>query len=144
MDSKVPSGLFTELQRLRAYIYSTSSEICEQGTLIAALDAVHTLLTWVKDNETCLECGTVFAWHFMAGKQTVSMIRRRHPVALVLLAYYCVALRCVEDYWFLQGWAKDLFNAIKNALPLGFQPWIELPRTLIVMETSIESPIVDA
>jgi hypothetical protein len=55
----------------------------------------------------------------------MEMLRKRDMLALVILAYYGVALHWLRDHIWLKGWGKEVVDAVKNAVEPEWQRCLE-------------------
>ncbi|KAK0724050.1 hypothetical protein B0H67DRAFT_481487 [Lasiosphaeris hirsuta] len=63
----------------------------------------------------------IAAWPISMADEFIPLLRRRHQVALVLLAYYCAVMQATEvGYWFTQGWG---LSGIQDIERLMVSPW---------------------
>ncbi|KJX94527.1 hypothetical protein TI39_contig4181g00002 [Zymoseptoria brevis] len=53
--------------------------------------------------------------------QFASLVKRRVPQALILLAHYCVLLDVLDDKWWFRGWARRLLQDVQDSLNERFQ-----------------------
>lgn len=67
------------------------------------------------------------------------MLRKRRPQALVILAYYCVLLDCLEDRWWMEGWATRVLQDVNNTLQPQWLHWISWPATVCLMKSGTAS-----
>ena len=63
-----------------------------------------------------------------------SLIRRRVPQALVILAYYCVLLDVLDTRWWMHGWSRRVLRDVISTLPENWQSWIEWPMQAVLMK----------
>ncbi|KAF2454163.1 hypothetical protein BDY21DRAFT_354248 [Lineolata rhizophorae] len=64
-------------------------------------------------------------WPMAVSPLFITMIQKRDPMALSLLALYCgVIMRRAPSRWFTQGWSIRVVEAIAAALPLEWLPAI--------------------
>lgn len=59
-------------------------------------------------------------WGSAIDEEYIKLLRLGRPMALVILAHYCVLLYHDTKSWCLVGWAETVFRAIKGALN---EPW---------------------
>lgn len=57
----------------------------------------------------------------------LALVQSLDPLALVLLAIYCVLLKRADEYWWLEGSAEKLLRIIVKQLPPEWHSWIEWP-----------------
>ncbi|KAH8788469.1 hypothetical protein F5883DRAFT_532132 [Diaporthe sp. PMI_573] len=84
------------------------------------------------------EFRAVFLWPGMMSGKYLSMLRKQHPAALVVLAHFCVVMRMAEPFsWFLEGWAKALMTAIFEQVSEGlWSRLLEWPSRAMAMNVS--------
>ncbi|KPM38477.1 hypothetical protein AK830_g8108 [Neonectria ditissima] len=79
-----------------------------------------------------LELRAAFHWPLRLSDEYLDLLRGRDPIAMVVLAHYCVLLHYAESTcWFLEGWSKTTIQNIANDLsdsPL--QDLIEWPLSI--------------
>lgn len=54
----------------------------------------------------------VFHWIYQLDDAFVAGLSTKDPIALIILGYFCVLLRTLERYWFLEGWASHIMREI--------------------------------
>ncbi|KAF7551254.1 hypothetical protein G7046_g7767 [Stylonectria norvegica] len=69
----------------------------------------------------------VFGWLYRMQEPYVACLRRREPLALVILAYYAPLLDTLKKCWFLDGWSEHLLTAIGEILDSGVRGWLHWP-----------------
>ena len=55
-------------------------------------------------------------WANTLPEEFVSLIRKWHGLALVIVAHYCVVLNTALQVWWLRGWGRGLFGVIWRSL----------------------------
>lgn len=86
-----------------------------------ALDGLRRVLSWPG-----LESGFV-AWPGMVSVEYLRLLHHQHPVALIILAHYCVLIKRIERVWYLRGLGQNLLSSIHEVLPPKWRPWLEWP-----------------
>ncbi|GKT64186.1 C6 finger domain-containing protein [Colletotrichum tofieldiae] len=69
----------------------------------------------------------VFAWLFVLEEDFIVSVENRHPVALLLLAYYGVLLRRLEHYWFMAGWSRQIVTGVSRLLSPQYTQLLQWP-----------------
>jgi hypothetical protein len=69
----------------------------------------------------------VFVWLFRLSEQYVACLQQRKPVAMVILAYFCVLLNDLSSSWWIKGWAEHLISEIYASLTAEHRLWIRWP-----------------
>lgn len=81
------------------------------------------------------EVAATLSWPAKAPETYITMVNRRIPEALVLLAHYCLVLNTVDHYWWIRGMSKSLLRTIHKALGREWENWIAWPlQDLVVRE----------
>lgn len=68
-----------------------------------------------------------------------SLVKRRVPQALVILAHYCVVLDVLNTRWWMHGWPARVMTDIVATLPQQWAQWVEWPVQSILVKP--HSPI---
>ncbi|KAK2785187.1 hypothetical protein FQN51_003930 [Onygenales sp. PD_10] len=74
---------------------------------------------------------TVFRWPILLPEAYLAHLKLRKPMALVILAHYCVILCRLDSCWWSQGWAGYLFETIYRSLDAGWRPLLRWPMQMI-------------
>lgn len=59
-------------------------------------------------------------WGDMVNERYIELVKRKEPMALIILAHYCVLLFHATEQWCFEGWAGKVFQAIRASLE---DPW---------------------
>jgi hypothetical protein len=70
----------------------------------------------------------LYIWPLSVEEQYFEFLRQRHPVALVLLAFYCAQLRAFEDYWFVGRQGAVWLENVEAVLDGRLSEWLLWPR----------------
>ncbi|EME42920.1 hypothetical protein DOTSEDRAFT_173450 [Dothistroma septosporum NZE10] len=73
----------------------------------------------------------VVAWPVLAGATYVSLLKRRDPLALVILGHYGVALHLYGRLWMIEGLGKRLTEAIAEELDVAWRPLLAWPLSRV-------------
>lgn len=68
---------------------------------------------------------TVFMWMCEIPTQFQCSLQQRHPFALAIFSYYCVALHRLRGLWWIPSWGQRVVNAIKKELSSEWKTYIE-------------------
>jgi hypothetical protein len=56
------------------------------------------------------------------------MVEERRLQALILVAAYCILLKCIEEFWLIRGKPESLLAAVKRELPdMLVDKWLKWP-----------------
>ncbi|KAK9372449.1 uncharacterized protein V1513DRAFT_460580 [Lipomyces chichibuensis] len=70
---------------------------------------------------------SAMAWPITVPQEYIALLWSRQPMALVILAHYCVILRLLDRRWWLTGWSEKLVKEIYNSLDASWRPSIRWP-----------------
>ena len=73
----------------------------------------------------------VFRWAVDVPGLYLSLVKRREPMALVILAYYGLLLHSIDGIWWAEGRGARLIQAIWLILPATWQPELQWLRDVI-------------
>ncbi|KAH8593125.1 hypothetical protein B0O99DRAFT_628147 [Bisporella sp. PMI_857] len=114
--------LVDRLLALEPRISSQSLDQDEEDTVIikeAAESLVNCLLSVHGNNSLAasVELRAAFRWALRLPTRYLDLTRRRNPMAMVVLAHYCVVLHYAESTcWFFEGWARTVVDNIMGYL----------------------------
>jgi hypothetical protein len=74
---------------------------------------------------------SVFRWPIVVPDAYLVHLRSRKPMALVILAHYCVILRRLDTCWWSTGWSGHLFEAIYLTLEVNWKPLLRWPMEMV-------------
>ncbi|KAJ8103614.1 hypothetical protein POJ06DRAFT_242448 [Lipomyces tetrasporus] len=94
--------------------------------------AIHELrVSFEKLCSKCEQVRTALAWSSAVSPAFIALLKSRQPIALVILAHYCVILRRLDGCWWLTGWSARLVEEIYRSLDASWQPSIRWPVKVI-------------
>ncbi|KAH7121578.1 hypothetical protein EDB81DRAFT_700484 [Dactylonectria macrodidyma] len=100
----------------------------ERKTLVEAAILLMDVIESAKHTKQTLatpEIRAVFSWPARLSTAYLTLTRQHHPLAMVVLSFFCVLLNAREDnYWFLHGWAAILLKSIARIVVDS--PWKEM------------------
>ncbi|KAK9492442.1 hypothetical protein V1508DRAFT_158707 [Lipomyces doorenjongii] len=79
----------------------------------------------------CLQVRIAMAWPITVPPAYIILLKSRQPMALVILAHYCVILRWLERCWWLTGWSEKLVEEIYQSLDASWRPSIRWPVKIV-------------
>ncbi|KAL3485011.1 hypothetical protein BJX62DRAFT_44214 [Aspergillus germanicus] len=71
-------------------------------------------------------------WPMEVSMEYMALLQQGHPGALILLAHYCVLLRYMERYWYFEGQAAALLQAIRGRLGERWRGSLEWPVDVVL------------
>lgn len=51
-------------------------------------------------------------WIYQLDDIYIAGLNKKEPVSLIILGHFCVLLRTLEEYWFIEGWAVHIMDEI--------------------------------
>lgn len=69
----------------------------------------------------------IFGWLYRMQDPFVASLRRKEPIALLILAYYAPLLKTLKKCWFLDGWSEHLLTSIGEVLAPDLSGWLQWP-----------------
>ena len=132
--AEVPIALQT-LQSLVEDLPMETDErnICKRAVLLLILE-FRTILTQPRD------FGQILRWSILVDSPFLELVRMRRPLALVVLAHYCVIFHHATTRWCLKGWAEKVFYAIKASLDQSWAQHLDWGTEAIEVEPQLRFP----
>ncbi|KAF7591537.1 hypothetical protein BBP40_001475 [Aspergillus hancockii] len=75
-----------------------------------------------------LETADVFAWLLEMSEEYLELLRQEAPAALIVFAYFCVAIKAIEWMWWMEGLSARLMSQLESALDAHYHGWLQWPR----------------
>lgn len=69
----------------------------------------------------------VHTWPVQVPQDYLDLLKDRNPVALILLAHYCILLRPLEGHWYMSGYSRRLLTRIYTQVDETYRPWLQWP-----------------
>ncbi|KAJ5922741.1 hypothetical protein N7516_010444 [Penicillium verrucosum] len=63
-------------------------------------------------------------WVLYMSPQYHSLLDARHPMALLILAHYCLLIRQLKMEWFMQSWSERVLITVHNLLDKEWQAYL--------------------
>lgn len=70
---------------------------------------------------------SVMAWFSIISEEYLKMLEDKVPEALLVVAYYCVALKKAENMWWVRGKGENLLKTVLRELGPGWERWTAWP-----------------
>ena len=90
-----------------------------------------------------IDIGDLSRWQVFVSTGYIRLIQARNPPALIILAYYAVAMTTVRAAWYTQNWAEYTLRGIRQDLPGPMQEYIQWPLEQVqtrLNELGVRSP----
>ncbi|TVY51462.1 Sterol uptake control protein 2 [Lachnellula cervina] len=69
--------------------------------------------------------GMIYLWPSKVSKEYISLMHKRRPEALVILAHYALLVKRMNMLWYLRGVGAKLLVAINDELAEQYKPYVE-------------------
>ena len=91
------------------------------------------------NNRTIYECevSIAFLWPVLIPQEFVDRLHAGEPIALILLAHYCVILHHLDSYWWMNGWATYIVRKINRELDDSMRSWLEWATKVVAVSEKI-------
>ncbi|KAH8681657.1 hypothetical protein BX600DRAFT_429577 [Xylariales sp. PMI_506] len=70
----------------------------------------------------------IFGWLYRMPLNYVDCLRRKSPLALIVLTYYTVLLRLLEKHWYMAGWSNHILTRATELLGSEYLAWTLWPH----------------
>ncbi|KAL3469573.1 hypothetical protein BJX99DRAFT_69239 [Aspergillus californicus] len=127
-------GITSQLEHLHDFVNSEIAIPEDRETFFQALGRLKASFNSIQNAEPPLECGMLYLWPLSIEEPFFNFLRQRHPVALVLLAFYCAQLYAFSDYWFVGKQGAAWLSHVTVALGGRFDGLLEWPRAVVERE----------
>ena len=130
------AAVFEDLQRI------TQQEFEDQNVAITYRSAIEDLETaFRRYSNVQEEPGFVFVWGVVVSEQYVTQLRRKEPMALVLLGHYAALLHGIAGLWWSGQRGRQLVYAVCQLLPSAWQSAMTWPKQATDDSTTFEAQI---
>ena len=118
------------LQELRRLIIETASDAKDVQVYLIALENLarsfpSTFTPGSRSAQTSPQI--VFVWLYRLSDEFVQCLQDRNPIALVILAHFCVLLNDLSSLWWIKGWVEHLLSEIYKSLDGERKMWMSWP-----------------
>jgi len=67
------------------------------------------------------------SWFSTISDEFLKLLEDKLPEALLIAAYYCVALKRAENMWWVSGKPENLLRTVMGELPAEWERWTKWP-----------------
>lgn len=118
------------LQALQQLIEEAASDMSNVQVYLQALEKLArsfpaTSSSSARSSQTSPQ--TAFVWLYRVSDEFVICLQRRDPIALVILAHFCVLLNDLSHIWCMKGWVEHLLSEIHRSLDEEHRMWMNWP-----------------
>ncbi|RAO67978.1 uncharacterized protein BHQ10_003990 [Talaromyces amestolkiae] len=91
-----------------------------------------TLAVVMKPGEgTRIQTADIFAWLLEVSNEYLEFLGQEEPIALIVFAYFCVALQQIEWMWWMEGLSSRLLMQLYSVLDKEYRGWLKWPQEQI-------------
>lgn len=139
-EQPVLKDIYDYIPSFTAILATKSMDEAARTEMDAAIEAVKTALEFsmapYRDNR---ELRFMFLWPIKLSSNFLSMLRQRHPAALVCMGIYALLMRVAEPiYWFMEGWSERVVAAILEAIEPSWVDAMQWSLQAIKAQSEIE------
>lgn len=127
-ESLLPSDILSQFSCLRDLVESASLNPEEKEDYMSTISSLELSSKHMMAAGLRLEIGMALFWPYMIPKSMMRAIYNREPLALILLAHFCVLLSFFEHQWITKGWARQVLADIIPSIPSSYASWLNWPR----------------
>jgi hypothetical protein len=118
-------------------VVPNDSSWSEESVAVYRASALHLAKSFAFMDKTGMDSGvstwTILGmWPVTVDQGYMDLLYERHPGALILLAYYCIILRQMQQRWYFAGRAAKLMTTIVDLLDTRWRPYIEDAIRIVV------------
>jgi hypothetical protein len=92
-----------------------------------ALSKVRRVFSLLVNNPQISKLSSVMAWFSMISEDFLKMLEQKIPEALLVVVFYCVALKKAEHMWWVRGKGENLLRTLLAELGPGWERWTAWP-----------------
>lgn len=85
-------------------------------------------------NPAMSDVATVMSWSAGLPSRYLAALEQGHPTAMLILAYYTVALHRMERYWWINGEPSRILLAVYWLFDESMRPWLDWPLQVLNLE----------
>lgn len=118
------------LAQLLYLLLADSSE--DSNLCCAALNSLRRLLAMAATPGQTVTIKTLtYSWPVQVPQKYITLISERKPKALIVLAHYCVMLKMLDSFWFMEGCAARILEQCRQNLESQWHRYIEWPLSVV-------------
>jgi hypothetical protein len=106
---------------------SSSLSAEEKNTLNTILKSLRRVFNILAYNPNISKLSAVMSWFSMISDEYLKMLKEKIPEALLIVAFYCVALKRAEHMWWMRGKGENLLRTVMGELGQEWEQWTRWP-----------------
>jgi hypothetical protein len=116
-----------QLSALSALAAASSLSAEQKLTLNEMLQKVRRVFSILAYNPKISQLSAVMSWFSMLSEDYLKMLEEKIPEALLIVVFYCVALKRAEHMWWVKGKGENLLRTVMGELGSGWETWTDWP-----------------
>ncbi|QKX57873.1 uncharacterized protein TRUGW13939_04993 [Talaromyces rugulosus] len=124
-----------DIEKNISLLFKLNSDLTVTGQTMeetaASENAISEISTTFQQVHSGFAVAWAFRWPICVAPIFISNLRDRRPMALVLLAHYCILLHKMDDFWWMKGWPRRLLHSIYTTLAPSWRDAIRWPVEVI-------------
>ncbi|KAH8653772.1 hypothetical protein BX600DRAFT_471619 [Xylariales sp. PMI_506] len=121
------------LARVLSLLLTDSGE--DTNVCCGALNTLRRLLAMASTPGQTISTKTlVYCWPAQVPERYIVLVSERNPQALIVLAHYCVMLKMIDSFWFMEGCAVRVLEQCRLNLEDKWQRYIQWPISIMGLE----------
>ena len=108
--------------------WSSSSLLSEdKETLSSVWKSLRRVFNILAYNPNISKLSAVMSWFSMLTENYIKMLKDKVPEALLVVVFYCVALKRAEHMWWVKGKGENLIRTVMGELGEEWEEWTRWP-----------------
>lgn len=99
----------------------------DKETLDSVLKSLRRVFNILAYNPNISKLSAVMSWFSMLTENYIKMLKDKIPEALLIVIFYCVALKRAEHLWWVKGKGENLIRTCMGELGEGWAEWTRWP-----------------
>ncbi len=90
-------------------------------------------------NRATSEVATIMAWSYRVPQGYLAALEQGNPIAMIILAYYTIALQHIDRYWWINGEPARMLLSVYRLLDKSMRAWLDWPLQVLNLELEAKS-----
>jgi hypothetical protein len=116
-----------QLSKLPNSWSSSSLSSGDKETLNSVLKSLRRVFNILAYSQNISKLSAVMSWFSMLTENYIRMLKDKVPEALLVVVFYCVALKRAEHMWWVKGKGENLIRTVMGELGEEWEQWTRWP-----------------
>ncbi|KAJ0133003.1 Aspercryptin biosynthesis cluster-specific transcription regulator atnN [Fusarium oxysporum f. sp. albedinis] len=72
-----------------------------------------------------------YIWLHTTPKEYLELLQQRQPPALLIFAYFGTLAYALDEYWFMEGWGRNMVDVTDELLGAYWDRWMKWPKDTV-------------